>query len=373
METNNVSYRCGILPEQGIGIIENTGKDWVCLEPQSHGIRIFDNNGLAHDLILCSKDGLFYDISSKEGPVDSNISKIWRDKQIGDDTTTGTDIVPELWLPEDIGTFEHYFLWSLEHHLYVRPFDEGKRGTVGYDSNGYPTGLRIDMSLYVDGNLTTASATAEDIPRAGDITFDRVINAHRIEPKISANKAEHVIVGRQAYYIAQDVMAENEYTTTKEMIYQQLFAEPQIWLDIISGALKNRANNRTITVSFEATTDPIGNSRSLQINAPITLPNVTLTGAGSILLWHDSVTANHIVITIGGTAIILTQHSNIAVNGYYLYYANSINLSGAVILTPTGTRKIWDLRIFNNAINESARLYYYNDIKDNSGKVFIPS
>lgn len=356
-EATNVSYRYALEEEQGTAFIENTGDDWVFPESETSGMIIYDSDGLAHNLICDNKDGLFYDIMGREGPSGSNVSKIWKDKSTtGSD---GTDVVPELTFPEDRGTYEHFFIGHLNSHIYMRPYSE---------TDGYPTGLQVDLDIYEDGEPTTITAEADDIPEAGDVTYDRDVDAHRLQTKLTANMGEHIITGRQQYYKSQDTTAEPANTNTTEMGYQEAFSEPSQWIDIIGSDLIDRSSSALITgQTYTAVTDPVSTTKGLEIAAAITFPSVALTGAGVVLIWYNGT----IALTIGGNAVALTDHSTTAVGTYKLAYANTLTKSGAVVITPTGTAKIWDLRILNSAISTNQRTYYYNDIKDNSGKVFV--
>lgn len=364
------SWRYGVEPKvQGVGWIENTGDDWVQPESRSHGIKIFDDDHLPHNLILCCKDGKIYDIMRREGPSGSGVSKIWKDK-VFTDGTGGTDVVPVLWLPEDVGEIEHFYMGGLQENIYVRPYSE---------TTGYPAGLEIGIEVYEDGNPTTYTARAEKLPTAGVSCWDKIVDARRLQTKIFANMGEHIISGRSAYFVADDSYPGGANLVTSEMDYQAEFAEPQLWLAIILGQLSNRADGATISGTYAAVASPDGNTNGLRIAAALTLSSVTLGATGCLLVWSNSaynagtLAATQIAMTIGGDAVALYVQNTTAVDGYYLYAASAINKTGAVVITPTGNRDIFDVRAFNSAISADALVYYYNDFSLNDGKNFLPN
>jgi hypothetical protein len=364
-ETTLKSYRFAIEPDQGIACMENTGTDWVYPASYTQNIVIYDANGIMHSLVMDNRTGHLWDISGREGPADSDQARYWQDMEtVG--SGDGTDIAPKVTWAEDEGESEHFFMEHLETHLYVRPWDESQRDATGYDSDGFVDDLEFDLDIYENGNPTSKSSIT-NVPRSGDLFFDRFARAHRLNQKVTANKSQHYIVGRQTYYKASDVAdtPANRVSTTGD--YQAEFAEPVQWIDLINSSLIDRYSGSAtgISGSITAATGPESGSTAWTFSAALTFPSVTLT-AGSILIWRTGT----IAVTVGGVAVALTDHGTSG--SWTLSYATGIAQTGAVVITPTGSPTCFDFRVFNAAISTAARTWYYNDIIDNSGGSSIP-
>lgn len=358
------SYRYAVEKSQGNGFSENSGTDWVFPPAYLRGMYVFDVNNIQKTIILDNSSGLFFDISGRESPTGSGVTPIWKDKVLLAGTG-GTDVVPSITFPEDVSDNERDFISHLESHIYLRPYDESKRSATGYDSSAYPTGLNFDLTIYEDGN-TTAKATADNIPKTGDISFDKFARAHRLGLKITANMGNHIIKSREQVYKVEDIADTPTNRTTSEKTYQAEFATPSYWLFLNSGTLLNRASGNTVSITYSAAIDPIAGTRAIRISAATSLGTVTFV-SGALLLWYSGT----IAITIGGAPVSLTTHSTSG--GFTLAYVNALTASGEMIITPTGNLDLFDLRMFyTSAISTAARGYYFTDIDSNDGGVFLP-
>jgi len=104
---------------------------------------------------------------------------------------------------------------------------------------------------------------------------------------------------------------------------------------------------------------------AFQFSAAISLGNVALT-SGELLLWYKGTLS----ITINGNPVSLTSHGTSG--AWTLAYASGLSDSGEVLITPTGTVEIDDMRIYTSAISEAARTYYYNKITNSDGSIVRP-
>ncbi len=366
MSRTDHSYRVGLFPEQGVGIIENTGAGWLFPEARTGTVQVFDDSNQEHQLVLDNNTGKFYDISSREGPTNSGITKLWKDKMLTNGTG-GTDIISALTFGEDTGNFEHYFIEHLMSHVYIRPYLETNRNQSGYDANGYPVGLTFDSCIYRDGNPTTTDGILDDIPLDGDLQFKTKAEGHRLHTKLTSNMGNHLVVGRQQYYIAKDTIARPGGLVMTEDTNQGAFSLPSLWLSLINGQIIDRASGVNIGVGI-ACASPDGASNGISFSSAInTGINVLLSAEKAILIWYQGT----IAITIGGVPITLLDHLPL-VSGWFLGYADISPNSGIVVVTPTGAAKIFDMRILNNSVTEKARTYYYNDVANNHGESMIP-
>ncbi|MGA2091814.1 MAG: hypothetical protein ABSH16_00200 [Sedimentisphaerales bacterium] len=119
---------------------------------------------------------------------------------------------------------------------------------------------------------------------------------------------------------------------------------------------------------YEFSTGPEGGANTaIKVVAAsvMTLPVVSLTG-GSLFLWAKGTAT----LKIGNTPVSLTLYGSIY--SWNLYYATGITASGAIAITVEANTEISDLRVFAEAISLDALLYYYEDVKNNSGAIVIP-
>lgn len=361
----NKAFRHAITPQQGVGIIEMPTDYFPMPEARTGTMALYDANNQLRGLVLDSNDGMYYDITTRNGPEDSGLSRVWKNK-VGTDGEGGYDFDRSLTFGEDIGSFEHFFLRMIETHLYLRPFEESNRSEDGYDSGGFPDGFEIDLEFMVDGN-PSPTTTIKNIPMTGDLKSDKKVEGHRVQLKITANRGDHLLVQRQINYVASNRAASPENRIMSEMDYQEELGAVVMWPSYYNGTLIDRVTSAALSLDADAVTGPEGGSGSaLEFDSAITLPSVVLTGAGALLVWIDGTAA----ITIGGVAVSLTEHDESG--DWKLYYASSLTASGAVVVTPTGTVKMADMRIFNSAVSSNSRTYYFNDVDGNNGNIVMP-
>jgi hypothetical protein len=362
--TTDTCYNLGTDAEKnGIGWSGVSGADWPFPEARTGVVDFIDDEGNSRLLVLDGNDGKFYDISVREGSEDSGLSRRVKDKVLTDGTG-GTDIVPYFETREDRGTYEHYFLVHKRAHLYVRPYNESNRSASGYDSNGYLSGLLFDVEIYADGAPSTASATMDDITVDGDLSYDKTVRANRLRMKVTANKSDHVITGHQNYYIAQDKPSSVADKITTEMDNQAALSEPLLWLDIIGSSIYDRAIGATVSGSYTTASSPDGNTMAIVISAAITTASITVS-SGTVMIWYNGT----ISVTIDGDAITLTEYDTSG--SWTLGWATDVTKTGAMVITPTGSAQIFDVRVYNSEITSAQIAYYYNDVTDNSGNIVL--
>lgn len=357
----NKSYSLAVTPEQGIGFSENTGDEWVFPETGDGPLLIYDDNDQPHMLVLDNNDGFWYDMATRRGP---GTTKAWKDKE-STDGSGGTAVVPLVRFGEDTGTYEHYWIRHALSHIYIRPIDENDRNETGYDERGLPTGLELDLEIFVDGEPSTARRKTRNIPVTGDVHFDDVAEGNRLALQVTANMGAHMITGRKQDYIVSDRPTGDGVMTEGD--YQDSYSLPVMWFSRGQLAL-NRATGATVDpLAVSAATGVDGRSDSaMQFIDEINLGAVSLSG-GALLLWHKNIAS----VKIGNSTIALTAHD---VSGAWtLSYASGITASGDVVITPSGTGCLFDgPRIYNNAVLTDAIGYYFDDITDNSGAVMLP-
>lgn len=277
----------------------------------------------------------------------------------------GTEVVPKVEFPEDRGEQEHWPISSQESHIYVRPEDEDNRGENGYDASGIPEDTTFALKAYVDG-ATTDEAEVSDIPDTGDLSFDHKVSGKRIRMVLSADKGGHAVIGRSHDYVVEDIADAPANRTMSWMTYQQELALPAMWAGYRGSTLIDRVTGNAITgVTATQVTGPDSQSSAMQITAAATFPSVSLS-AGTLIIWSDGA----ISATLGGVPVVLVSMGTSG--GWTGYKVTALTGSGALVVTPTGTRKIFDVRAYNSAVSAAALAYYYANVTERSGAEVLP-
>lgn len=360
-------FRFAVLPEQGIAFSENCGDDWIFPETGEGPELIFDENDQPQLIVTDNNDGFDYNLLLRDGPENSGLVKYFKDK-VDVDGTGGTNVSTLVRFCEDEGTYENYWLRHILSHIFVRPVDEMKRNATGYDANGLPTGLELTLKIYKDGEPSTAERTVSNIPITGDVQFDENVEAHRLALEVTGNMGAHALVGRKQSYVTTDRPTGSGVMTEDD--YQEEFALPSMWFSREPNLYTDRATGQELSAAQQAkiaaTAGPDDRSDSaMQITEAITLPSVTLV-SGAVLLWYQGT----IALTIGGVSVTLTDHGTSG--SWKLAYASAVTKSGAVVITPTGTAKLFDIRMYNSAISAGARGYYFDNVDVHDGDVMLP-
>lgn len=364
MSLTDRSITLGINIEHGIDFCENTGY-WPMPESNDGVVKILDDNNYIHVLVFDFSDGYFYDITTRDGPTGSGLTTLFVDKA-DTDGTGGYDITPEVTFKEDTGEYDKFVTEHLSSRFGLRPFKESFRNASGYDSNGYPTNIEFTSKIFIDGEPTTETATAEDISKTGEVVYDRKAEGHRLQTVFSADKSGFKLLSRNQTYITKDINNNPDNRITTEGNHQNNLSSPLLWFTRGETPSYDRVNESPISGTFGYTNGPDGkvNSAFSISDTTLTLPNISSTNAKTVSLFATS----EPVIQIGGNNISLTNYST--EDGWSLYYASGITYSGSVTVSG-GTLNLFDIRVYDG--NKSSDLtYYYNDVTDNSGNNICP-
>lgn len=361
-------WRFSIKESQGtIGGIKITGDDWLQPPNGVCGIEVTDDGNRTLQIVLDNLTGFYYWISTYDGPTGSNLAKTFVDK---DDTTgSGTEISWSLTFGADTGSLMKYDIRHEVSNLTIDPFNPSNANVTGYDSEGFRSGLEINIYAYGKSNeWVSPYSQSLNIIKDGDITLDETQQKDdkAIQIKITGNRSECVISELVNYYTVIEQAATPTNQATSEGTYQLNLATPVLWLTRGPSLYKNRATGSSITGTASGVTGIDGKSNSaFQIASALSTISVSLT-SGSILLWADGT----VTATINGESVSLTS---VGTSGSWtLYYATGITKTGTLVLTPEGTRKIEDVRVYNSEIASATRTYLYNDMIRNSGDNTLP-
>ena len=361
------SWQYAMEESQGGGWSENTGSNFVFPYRNVPPITVYDEQLQPHVIIIDRVDRQAFDITTRIGPPNGSLEVTYKDK-VAYDGSGGTFIAPTAMFPEERGSSEHFFMGAMEHYFGFRPISEEKRDESGYDANGFPTGTKMTVEIFADGERITADVSMSKITIPGHmIKFDRYIRGKsRITTKISMNRAELLLTSRQIYYLIDDIPAAPDNMIQNYQVYQRTLASLALWATMRLGTLVNRTTGIAIGADVTASTDPLSRSNGFSFDAAITLGTATLT-SGSVLFWGKNIDS----LTIGGVAVSLTSYDTLS--GWTLYYATGVTKTGSVILTPSGTGEAFDFRLITSSVVAADEVaYYYDDANANDGNACIP-
>lgn len=356
-------WRFAIREEQGvIGGIKYSGDDWLQPPNGICGKEILDSGNRPMQVVLDNLIGMYYWVSTYNGPTGSGLTKTFVDKDDG--TGDGTEISWSLTPGADVGNIRKHDIRHEVSNLTIDPDDPSNADASGYDSDGFRDGLEIDLTMYNSSDWDTAVSTAENVTKDGDISFDESITIQdkAIQIKISGNRSECIISEIINYYTVMDHAAAPSKREMTEGDYQSNLKAPVLWLSRGSNLYKNLITGTSISGTATGATGPDGKSNSaFQISSALSTINVTLT-SGGLMFWANGT----VTVTIGGNSV---QLGTVGTHGgFTLYYADSVTESGTFVLTPSGTRIIEDLRVYSTSIVDSdTRSYLYNDMVRNNG------
>jgi PKD repeat protein len=354
----NKCLRFGTNPDTHLGFMEITGEGWPMPEARVGAVLMYDDQEQLHGLVLDAQDGLWYNVTPRNGPAGTGMEKHFKDK-VAPDGTGGVDYHPRVHFAPDRGNMEHLFISPGENHFYLRPARPEKAGEEGYDDRGYPEDLQMQAEFYADLNLSVAAAKAEDIAMPKhEVRFDRTIDGNVIETQIEFNQGEVALIGREQMFKAVDRPAGPSEQQTSETAHQAALSDLGVWLSRGTG-LTNRATLATLAGEAGATEGPDGESDSaLSITGPVGLANAAVAN-GTLMLWHKA------GYTIAGAAL-----QEVGTTGAWV-------LSHATGALPAnlelGAGDVFDVRLADTGpLSVAARQYYYENITLKGGDKVLP-
>lgn len=361
MSTTNKLIRHSIKPEQGVGFYLMPAS-MPMPESGGGGLLVYDANSQLHGLVLDADTGLWFDITTRKGPSGYGLTKYWTDKD-------SAQFEREVKFPEDMSESEEKQLRNQLAHVFIRPTTEENRNQTGYDSRGYPTGMEIDLDLFVDGEPTTPTTTIGDVPENGDLKTDRKVEGHRIQIGLRSNRGDHIILNRKNEYISSAKSAPPELCISNELVYQEKLASIVHWLGIYGGSIINRATGEAYTLTSAAVVTGPGSIAEFGIQFTGTIEIGTITAACThILFW-----ATTGVVVKFGTSTVSPQLLY-TIGSWSLYYSTvpGFGIGSKLSFEAASPASISDVRVFDVAYDTNAATYYYNDIALNGGAIVVP-
>lgn len=355
--------RLALSRDQGIGWSEYYGNDWV--QPEIFGgvLMVRGSDNIERNFVE-DEDGNIYE----EGTFDrvNELDYPWVDKESVNDT----EIASEKWFRAEVapagGEME---IEQLSANFQTRPQRPENKGKSGYDSNGYRSAQQFDLDLYVDGDLTRAFATCEDIPDNGEANFGgHKFTGHRFLYVFKTAASAVKLAARKHLMMAYPATTRAERTTNAQTA-QLAFSDKEFALDRgkplgVDGQLKDVVSKTVLLSSVTQATGPDGRIKSaFQLTASLSLGNAALSGAYTIIFWRKATGSVAAISELGAA----TAHGS-TFSDWQLAYYSGTDLAANLTLTAGTVAGLWII----NADVTSYLPFLYSDIRYNYGKVYYP-
>jgi PKD repeat protein len=430
----NKSYQFAIKERQGIGLMERTGNDVVAPGARSGTLKVNDNLGNYRQLHLDANDFKWYHVSTRNGPSESGIVKVWPDKTTittiaisGITLVSGSEVNvitsaahglitgDKVIMSSVLGTTEinnrvytitvvdttnftldgtdsdDYTAWTSGGTILrcgafpipklKRPEDRGEQ--EHYFLNDVET--HIYMSPDDESNRDASGFDSNGYPNDTQITLKAYEDSNVTEAKataLDANRVNEVIFQQDVY--ANRVQYEVS-VNRPEVIFREILHYYRV-IDEISDPDSLKQTEGTYDEEL-ATSLLVWLSRN-----PVALKNLitgaTLTGAASKITGPDSKSESAITISsqvdlenaaVSDGTLIIWHKTGYTISGVSLTQYNTIG--SWIMSTATGAfaanlilgaGDVFDVRLFTDERSAAELLYYYNDINDNSGNNVLP-
>ncbi len=325
-------YRLPVRPGDGHGPSEykdsdNPGFDWIW-PPTEVGAAIgYDEQRKEIAIALDAKTQKIYRL---------NFPDTWRDRV--DEYSEGKRIISEIHEKSyEAIKGEQVAIVHNESHVHTEAFEKDLKGADGYDSEGFPSGMRMDMQMHKNNEEVYEKKDIR-IPRDGDIVYREKLEARMLQNRIKMYHAPWLITEIHHDYTTIDKASRPSLRQMTESTFQaDLSSSPLFHVSRSFYPLLNRATgvNATGTVAnlitgadkreFSATNFTAGNGIS------DTLPE-NMSGDFTLSAWYkDMVTLPVTLYTIGTLSITIEA-------GYILRYNDGVNPVMNWALEFNGTR-----------------------------------
>jgi PKD repeat protein len=355
--------RLAVEPTQGLGWAEYEGDDWLTPELFGGILSVRGSDDIERNFVE-DQNGSIYE----EGTFDRvvNLDYPWVDKE-GD---SDSEIASEKWFREETAPAGgEQEIEQLASNFQTRPERPENKGKSGYDSNGYRTAQQFDLDLYVDGDLTRAFASCENIPENGEVNFGgHKFTGHRFMYVFKTAASAVKLTARKHLMRAYPVTTRAERTTNAQAA-QVAFSDKEFALDRgvslgVAGKLKDLVSKTILLSSVTAVTGPDGRGRSaFQLSENLSLGNSALSGDYTIIFWRKTTGSVATIDELGAP----TAH-DATFDDWQLVYLTGSDLAANLTLTAGTVAGLW---IINSDVT-SYLSFLYSDIRYNAGKVYYP-
>ena len=353
--TTRKCFHLGFTEEQGLAWAED--RDGALPWPASQGsiCEIFDELGQSNLVIEDEATGLPFIMNVREAPANSRMKLTWKDKYDPNYPTTdsGTDVACTVGLPEDEGDVRGEEIEHGETRLTIRP---------ARASDGLPAGFQVNAKSYEDGS-ETSSVSIAGIDTDAEMIYDRFLKAKGLSHEFSTTTSGWRLMGAASYYKQIDKSRLPSAGNTTENAFGLEFSLPSVWLSRGNNLLLNRATGQTLSGSVTATQGADWLTQSgMNISSPVLLAN-SVMAAGTLMLWDPTG-----AYAISG--VTLATYGSFHDGSLYWYLRYAQGAIPASLQLPVGT--VFDLRLYNSTISAAALAHYFNAMKENGGRGYLP-
>lgn len=211
-------YRLPVNAANGAGVSEYTdgdhiGADWVWPPTGTGTLVVQDQRKLQVGLVIDSRTQKVFQINDLD---------VWKDR-LGGYGYAGSRIIAEIHPRSHFAIQgEHVEISHNETHVYLKPKDIDKEGTSGYDEDGYPLGLRIDMTMHKNGKPDLQhTQKIVRVQKDGDLVYPEKLNARTLQQRIKVYEAPWILARVLTDYDAIDKAAPPNLKQMQEADYQE--------------------------------------------------------------------------------------------------------------------------------------------------------
>jgi hypothetical protein len=324
------------------------------------------------------------------------------------DGTGGVSIIPKFQTMEISDPDESDIIYHSESHCFLRSIQAQ-----------FVSGMTLTVNAYVNGG-TTPLATINASTSGGDIQFWEKIVGNRIKLEFVFSETGQQVVSMDCLYQSLDVKAIGDGPPQTAEAANQLALSQNLTEWLCRPRLKlNRVNLKQYSLlggnTPTLTTGPDGNSFALlfPVNSYYQISDTTVYSQFTAMFWiKGSPGAADIILQLGssifyiqfpdathiklsgnaGTLTVITSfasawsHIAIVANaGSAVIYQNGIAIATVTVSLPSSAStfnirfggsiasfSMDDIRAYTSLLTAANILFYYNDIKNNSGNKVLP-
>lgn len=380
---------------QGQGWSEYWGDDW----PQPIGIEgsceVLDDSDQERTIVMDGTSFIAYELGYPD---------TWKDG-VGD--YQGSEFIAEILFPEQAPPVEASAkLKHNQYHLFTKPWYKTRRNRVGYNEYGYRPEFAVTPFIKSDSSPAD-SAVATNIPRLGQVVFDRHIVSEFLQPGVRIVGAPWRLPKAQIWYEQIDTAGAPPQKLMSEMSWALEWTEPILWVTRSSTPGLDFASGVQLAGSSLATTtgrDGFANSALVFGTGNGYTITALLDGLFTISAWVRSPANGS---TIVGPLIVQEWEGGwrLQVDGAYhfplesslndwtmitvvftplnvLVYESGQQIGAAVLTSPyvspssyqmgVGIISLQDVRAVSRAVSAGAIEYLYNDMVQNHANATCP-
>ena len=354
---------------EGEGWSEFGGSDWV-FPINGHGVLQFlDDNDVQRVVVIDKTDHCFYEIDT--------FDKTTIVKQYALDKT-GVKNTEIAWIRRGIehvvgvGAEEKYLLHE-RSYVSIRPDDVANRGATGYTATGQRTAQELTLKVFLDGEVVSDTAEADDFPENGEVVFvGQRIDAQRVMLEISGTAGEIIVTTiTDDFLIQQKAPAPQLRVMNEQTLSLSLLQGMILWITR-SKMMMDRITGKVFD-GFALTKElgPDGDTASgyKWTNFPINQVSMDNPAVESytLVFWAKAYSSfNEVAATVYGDAV----------GDWSMYYLRGTELPAAITMAydyyNTDSGEFFDVRIYNRQLSDAEIAFLYKDIARYSGKQTLP-